>query len=213
MIESIDNPIPAIAIYSIERDWDLVEPAGLNQAYLEPGDPASNEILQFPIKEFVRVYEEEASRTWPHLPFFPNQVGDANHADSFWSPVAGIEKAKQAHLADIAMKFRILNAIMEECLHDYRVFYNMSWKRSTPCEVIKIHGKQFAAPVRVTDMSLNTTVFIALTDLVVRLTRFDAEFPVGEGQVFITPTLFPYNFQVKSSKSGTAYYLTKSLHP
>lgn len=212
MIENIDNPIPAVAIYSIERDEDLIEPAGLNRDHIEQ-DVTKSKVLHFPIKEFISLYEEEASRTWSHLPFFPNMVGNADHADTFWSPVIGIEHAKQMRLTNIAMRFRILNAIMEECLADYKAFHNMSWQRVTQSEVIKIHGKQFAAPVRVSDMTLNAIILTALTDLAVRLTKFDVEFPVKEGQVLVAPIQFPYNFQVKPSKSGTAYYLTKSLHP
>ncbi|MBF83050.1 MAG: hypothetical protein CL489_01095 [Acidobacteria bacterium] len=211
MIEHIDNPIPGVSIYSVERDEDLIEPAGLVRDYLTSRN--TKDVLLFPMGEFVEIYEEEANRTWPHLPFFPNLVGDANYADTFWSPVVGIEKAQQSRLVHIAMRFKVLNAVIEECIADYRTFYDIKWERSTRCEVIKIRGKQFSASLTVHETKSSTTTFIALTDLIVRLTRFDTEFPIAEGQVFVAPIQFPYDLQVKPPESNIAYFLTKSLYP
>ncbi len=211
MIEDVDNPIPCVSIYSTERDDDLIGPSGLTPSYLTSRN--TENALRFPIGEFIRIYEEEASRTWPHLPFFPNLVGDASYADTFWSPVVGLEKAQQQRLVNIKMRFRVLDAAVEECVADYKTFHEIKWDRSTRCEVIKVKGRQFSAPVKIPDNQISTTAFMALTDLTVRLARFNSELSVDEGQVFIAPAQFPYDLQIKPRESGIAYFLTKSLYP
>ena len=211
MIEDVDNPVPGVSIYSMERDEDLIGPAGFVRSYLTSRN--TEDALRFPMGKFIEIYEEEASRTWPHLPFFPNLVGDANYADTYWSPVVGLEKAQQQRLVHIGMRFKVLNAVIEECLEDYITFVDIKWQRSSRCEVIKVRGKQFSAPIKMPDADLNSTTFIALTDLIVRLTRFNMEFSVGEGQVVVAPAQFPYEFQIKPPESGIAYFLTKLMYP
>ena len=191
MIEQVDIPIPGVTVYSVE----LPKSSG------------------FPIEDFLSLYEVEANRIWSHLPFFNGTVGDVNHADSFWSPMIGILNAKQKRLLRILSKYEILNEAMEQCLDDYRIFYQCSWDHDSGLKLIKVKGNQFSAHLEPPSAEWSSVVFMALTDLTVLLTKFNKEISVKKGQIVAIPAQFPYTFQVQPSQLGVAYLLNKYLFP
>ena len=102
---------------------------------------------------------------------------------------------------------------MEQCLDDYKIFYRCVWHRDSGSQVMKVEGHKFSTDFAPPDNGWSSTAFMALTDLTVLLTKFGKEIPVRKGQIVVVPAQFPYDFQVKPSPSGLAYFLLKHLFP
>jgi hypothetical protein len=175
MIHNVDTISPCVVVYECKHDCG----------------------------NLVELIENEASRPWSYIPFitgFADELGTTSEFASL-ELILGAEREPLKTMNDLYIK---CNEILEDCLADYLVNYNTKCSDDSGSFLYKVTGNHFySTPITGPDNYHVISSMIALTEATIRLDRFDIEFTVAPGDVYILPALFPYELTIQGTPDPT----------
>ena len=190
MIHNVQTILPCVVVYDCQHDF----------------------------KDLVELIETESNKPWSYLPFMGGWSDDMETTSQFVSlgpaqdALSGAPGSPQeSSLRRIAELHLSCNQILEDCLHDYLEYYSHPCSMDGgPC-VFKITGKhRYSTPIDAPDNYYIISALMALTEVRIKLDRFETEFTVGPGDVYILPSQFPHEHSILGTPDS-AYVLGKHL--
>lgn len=188
MIHNTNTVLPCAVVYECRHDFqDLVE--------------------------LVRV---ESLKPWSYLPFMVGWTDEMETTSEFASLMPTFEAIdasvpEKARLSNIGSLAWSCNSILEECLQDYLTYYSTVCSEDGGACMYRITGNNnYSTPIEPPDNHFIITAMMALTEIQIKFDRFETEFTVGPGDVYIIPAQFPHEHSIMGTPD-TAYVLGKHL--
>jgi hypothetical protein len=161
-------------------------------------------------KDLVELIEAESRRPWSHLPFTTGWT-DERETTSEFAALAPVVSAETGPLLPIGKLAHECNTIIEDCLHDYMVQFGTDCSMDDGLTLYKITGKNnYSAPITAPNGLFNMSCFMAISEVQMKLDRFEIEMTVDPGAVYILPSQFPYEHSILGTPNSI-YLLGKHL--
>lgn len=150
-------------------------------------------------ENLVELIENESNRPWSYIPFITGW-SDENDTISQFAPLEPILGSDRESLKPISDLYLKCNQQLEDCLRDYLVYYGISTSHDGGSCLYKVTGNYlYSTPLASFDNYFVLSSMMALTETTVRLDRFNVEFTVAAGDVYIVPAQFPHEITIQGT--------------
>jgi hypothetical protein len=182
MIHSVKTILPCVVVYDCKHDCE----------------------------NLVELIETESNRPWSYIPFITGW-SDADNTTSQFASLEPILESKQESLKQIGDLYKKCNHLLEDCLRDYIVHYDLPTSEDGGSFLYKVTGHhRYSTPITSADNFFVISAMMALTEATIKLERFNMEFTVAAGDVYILPAQFPHE-QVIQGTPDSVYVAGKYL--
>ena len=147
-------------------------------------------------EDLIERIEVESRKPWSHLPFTTGWTDEEGTTSEFLS-IGRSHESEISSLRKIGDAARYCNDIIEGCLHDYITHYAVDASGDSGTFIYKITGENnYSTRLGPPDNFFVLTSIMALTEIKVNLERFETEFVVAPGDVYVVPAQFPHEHSI-----------------
>ena len=171
MIHNINTILPCVVVYECKHDCE----------------------------NLVELIENESNRPWSYIPFITGWL-DEDDTISQFAPLESILGSDRESLKPISDLYLKCNEMLEDCLVDYLVYYNIPCSEDGGSCLYKVTGNYlYSTPITSPNNYFVLSSMMALTETTIRLDRFNVEFTVAPGDVYILPAQFPHELTIEGT--------------
>ena len=182
MIHNVKTILPCVVVYECKHDCE----------------------------NLVELIETESNKPWSHIPFVTGWSDEDDTTSQFapLEPILGSDKESLRPMSDLYVK---CNRILEDCLDDYLIHYEILTSEDGGSCLYRVTGHYlYSTPITPADNFFVISSMMALTEATIKLERFNIEFTVAAGDVYIIPAQFPHE-QVIQGTPDSVYVAGKYL--